>query len=246
MKIVSIIEARMTSSRLPGKVLLKAANKPMLYHLVSRLRHVKKIDEIVIATTINKEDDKIINFAKKNNIKFFRGSENNVLERVYCAATFFKADVIVQITGDCPIIDPIIVEQVLGIYLINKADYVGNAHVRSYPDGMDVQVFSFKSLKKCYSISSAPLEMEHVTLGLRRRPKIFKPIHIIAPKNLFWPSLGLTLDEKKDYIFLKKIIEYFTRTKNKNFSCHDVINLLKKNKKHWLKINQKVKRKGDT
>ena len=75
--------------------------------------------------------------------------------------------------------------------------------------------------------------------------KFFKPIHIIAPKNLFWPSLGLTLDEIKDYIFLRKIIEYFNRIKKKNFSCHDVINLLKNNKKHWLKINQKVKRKGD-
>ena len=246
MKIVSIIEARMTSSRLPGKVLLKAANKPMLYHLISRLKQVKKINEIVIATTINIEDDKIINFAKRNNIKFFRGSENNVLERVYYAARFFKANIIVQITGDCPIIDPAIVEQVLDIYLLNKADYVGNSHIRSYPDGMDVQVFSFKSLEKCNLICSAPLEREHVTLGLRRRPKIFKPIHIIAPKNLFWPFLGLTLDEKKDYIFLKKIIEHFTRIKNKNFSCYDVINLLKRNKKHWLKINQKVKRKGDT
>lgn len=246
MKIVSIIEARMTSSRLPGKVLLKAANKPMLYHLISRLRDVKKINEIVIATTINKEDDKIINFAKRYNVKFFRGSENNVLERVYYTARFFKADIIVQITGDCPIIDPIIVEQVLDTYLLNKADYVGNANVRSYPDGMDVQVFSFKSLKKCNSISTSPLEREHVTLGLRRRPEIFKPINIIAPKNLFWPSLGLTLDEKKDYIFLRKIIEYFDRIKHKNFSCYDVIKLLKKNKKYWLRINQKVKRKGDT
>lgn len=245
MKILSIIEARMNSSRLPGKVLLKAAGKPMLHHLISRLKQVKKINEIVIATTINKEDDKIIDFAKKNKIKFFRGSENNVLKRVYLAAKFFKADIVVQITGDCPIIDSSIIEQVLDIYLFNKADYVGNAHIRSYPDGMDVQVFSYQSLKKCHLIAKSPLEREHVTLGLRMRPKMFRPIHVIAPGNLFWPNLGLTLDENKDYIFLKKIIEFFSKIKKNNYSCNDVISLLKNNKKHWLKINRKVKRKGD-
>ena len=245
MRIGSIIEARMSSTRLPGKVLLKVKNKTILDHLVKRIKLVNKINKIIISTTTNKTDQKIVNWCKKKKINFFRGSENNVLERVYLTAKKYELDIIVLITGDCPIIDHNLISETLNVFLKNKADYVSNNHIRTYPDGMDVQVLNFKSLKKSYKIARGKLEKEHVTLNIRRNPKLFKPIYIMAPDELHWPELGLTLDELGDYKLIKKIIEIFYNVKNYNFSCKDIVNLIRK-KPYLLKLNSNVKRKGDT
>ena len=137
----------MTSKRLPGKVLLNSGiNKPFLYCLVDRIKKVKKIDEVIVATTTNFEDDKIADFCKKNKVSCFRGSENDVMGRVLRAAICYKVEIIVEITGDCPIIDPKIISLVLNTHLNNKSDYTSNNNIRSYPDGMDVQIFSTKIL----------------------------------------------------------------------------------------------------
>ena len=157
MRIISTIEARMNSSRLPGKVLLKAGGIPLLLHLTNRLKKVKIIDDLIIATTKKIEDDVIVDFARSNNIKFFRGSENDVMSRVIGAAESLNADVVVEVTGDCPIIDTSIVEQIIKTYLNNNVDYVSNVHKRSYPDGMDVQVYSLKTLKKSSSMTKKKL-----------------------------------------------------------------------------------------
>ena len=130
MKTSAIIEARMGSNRLPGKVLMEAAKKPMLEHLVNRLRKVKSIDGIILATTENKKDDVLIDFAIKNKIKYFRGSEEDVLSRVLNAGKYYKVEKVVSITGDCPIIDPNIIEQVIRLYRIHKVSFVTNALVR--------------------------------------------------------------------------------------------------------------------
>jgi len=243
-KIVATIEARMTSTRLPGKVLLPALGKPMLHHLVSRLRTAPSIDAIVLATTENKTDDQLVDFAKQENIQVYRGSEEDVMARVIGAAEMGGADIIVEITGDCPIIDPDIVEQAIQMYLNNNAAYVGNAHIRSYPDGVDVQVFALDALKHSASLTNESLDHEHVTLHIRNHPEIFPHVHLVAPPSLYWPELGLTLDEEADYMLLKKIIETL-EPKDPCFSCLDVIRLLKKNP-GWTKINQHVVRKGDT
>ncbi len=242
MKIGAIIEARMSSSRLPGKVLMKALNKPFLLHLVERIKKIKKINKIIIATTNNKKDIEIVKFCKKNRINFFRGSEDNVMQRVIFAAKKYKLDLITEITGDCPIIDHRIIDQCLEIYLNNKVDYVTNCHVRSYPDGMDVQVYKLKTLIKSSKMTKNKQDREHVTLHIRKNPNIFKTINLMPNKNLYWPELGLTLDEYKDYLLIKKIIEYFNRKKNKFFSCEDIINFLKRNK-NIRNINKTVKRK---
>ena len=244
MRIISTIEARMNSSRLPGKVLLKAGGIPLLLHLTNRLKKVKIIDDLIIATTKKIEDDVIVDFARSNNIKFFRGSENDVMSRVIGAAESLNADVVVEVTGDCPIIDTSIVEQIIKTYLNNNVDYVSNVHKRSYPDGMDVQVYSLKTLKKSSSMTKKKLHREHVTLHIRENTKLFSRINCISPEYLYWPDLGLTLDEYSDYILLKKIIENFIKKKNPNFSCYEEIKFLKKNKQ-LLKINHKVQRKGD-
>lgn len=248
MKIVSIIQARMNSSRLPGKVLLKVDGKNIIDYLIKRVRKLKNIDEIVISTTLNPKDKHIVNYCIKNKIKYFRGEEYNVLKRVYKTAKFFEADIVIFITGDCPIIDPKILKKLLNYFIKNKnkIDYVGNAFIRSYPDGMDAHVFNFNTLKKNFLISKKKLEREHVTLGIKNNPKLFKIKNFIAPKALFWPELGLTLDEKEDYLLLKKIISYFNKKKKYYFDCFDVVSLLRNKKKEWVKINSHIIRKGDT
>lgn len=244
MKIAAIVEARMTSSRLPGKVLLPATGMPMLSHLVRRLHTIETIDEIVLATTTNSTDDLLVDFSKKTGIKCFRGSEEDVMSRVIEAADSVNADLIVEITGDCPIIDPEIVEQTIRMFHANHADYVSNAHIRSYPDGMDTQVYMLETLKKSASLTATKLDHEHVTLHIRNHPEMFKHLHLVAPPELHWPELGLTLDEQTDYVLLKRIIEYFETT-NPLFSCLDCIRLLRQNP-DWLEINKSVVRKGDT
>jgi spore coat polysaccharide biosynthesis protein SpsF len=244
MKIVATIEARMTSSRLPGKVLMPADGVPMLKHLVTRLKAVESIQTIMLATSINKTDDPLVEFAKKENINYYRGSEDDVMLRVIEAAESVNADIVVEITGDCPIIDPQIVEQTIRMFKAHNADYVSNAHIRSYPDGMDTQVFRLEILKRSASMTDDSLDHEHVTLHIRNHPEIFSHVHLIAPPELHWPELGLTLDEKNDYNLLRKIIEHFGGT-NRFFSCLDTIRLLRKNKE-WVRINEHVQRKGDT
>jgi spore coat polysaccharide biosynthesis protein SpsF len=244
MKIVATIEARMTSSRLPGKVLLQAAGKPMLEHLVNRLRAVSSLDGIVLATTISSADDALVEFSKRVGIDCYRGSENDVLSRVIDAADSVGADVVVEITGDCPIIDPQIVEQTIRMFKANQVDYVSNAHIRTYPDGMDTQVFRLETLKRSAEMTDDVLDHEHVTLHIRNHAEIFSHMHLLSPPETHWPELGLTLDEPKDYELLKRIIEHFEQGE-RLFSCLDVVRLLKQ-KPDWVAINQAVVRKGDS
>jgi spore coat polysaccharide biosynthesis protein SpsF len=243
-RVVATIEARMTSSRLPGKVLMTALGEPMLMHLVRRLRAVPSIDEIVIATTINDADAPIVEFAKSNGVKYFQGSENNVLARVIGAAESAQAEVVVEITGDCPIIDPDLVEQTIRMFFQHDVDYLSNSLIRSYPDGMDTQVFFLQALKRSETMTSNPLDLEHVSRYMCNHPEEFPRAHLVAPPSLHWPDLGLTLDEEDDYRLLKKIIEELA-PENMLFSCHEVIALLKKNP-DWVDINRNVMRKGDS
>ena len=244
MKNVATIEARMNSSRLPGKVLLKALGKPMLYHLVNRLKRVPSLEGIVLATTVNPTDDPLQAFAEAESIGCYRGSEDDVMGRVIGAAESGGADVVVEITGDCPIIDPDIVEQAIRTFNANEVAYVSNSHVRSYPDGMDVQVFRLETLKKSAAETDDPLDREHVTLHIRNQPELFSHLHMLAPPSLYWPELGLTLDEESDYQFLKQIIEHFGED-HPDFSCGDVLALLRE-RSDWVDINRSVARKGDT
>lgn len=241
-KIVATIEARMTSTRLPGKVLLQALEKPMLYHLVTRLRTVPSIDHIVLATTHNRTDDVLEEFAKQEKLSCFRGSEEDVMSRVIGAAESADADVIVQITGDCPIIDPELIEQTIRMFNAHDVDHVSNAHIRSYPDGMDTAVFTLSALKKSSSMTDDVDDHEHVSLHLRKHPELFPAIYLVAPPELHWPELGLTLDEPQDYKLLKKLIEYFG-TSQPLFGCLDVVRLLRQ-KPEWVQINESVKRKS--
>ncbi len=233
----------MTSSRLPGKVLLPAQGAPMLHHLISRLRAVPLLDDIVLATTTNADDDVLVTFARSEAIQVFRGSEDDVLGRVLGAAEAHAADVIVEITGDCPILDPEITDHVIRMYLAHPGAYVSNNHLQSYPDGMDTRVFPTAMLRRSASMTDAPLDREHVTLHIRNHPELFAHVHLVAPASLHWPGLGLTLDEVADYEMIRRIIEHFG-DERPLFGCADVLALLRA-RPDMLSINQDVRRKGD-
>lgn len=233
----------MTSSRLPGKVLLPVLGRPMLQHLVERLRAVPSLNEIVLATTTNATDDVLATLAETLGISVFRGSEDDVMTRVIGAAENACADIVVEITGDCPIIDPDIIEQTIRMFLHHDVDYVSNSHIRSYPDGMDTQVFHLETLKRSAAMTSDLLDREHVTLHIRSHPEIFRQVQLVAPPSLWWPELGLTLDEEADYRLLRQIIETLAPV-NPLFGCHEVLGLLREHPE-WVEINQAVLRKGD-
>ena len=241
MKIGAIIQARSGSKRLPNKHFLKIKGKPIIYQLIKRLKRVNKIRKIVISTTKKKEDDKFEKTTLLNKINIFRGSEKDCLGRVYKTAVKFKFDVVVFITGDCPIFDIGVVKKLLEIFFKKNLDYAGNSFIRSYPDGMDAHIISIKTLEKIDKICNSKREREHVTLGIKRNSKKFKIYNLKAPRNLFWPSLALTLDVKKDFILIKKIIDHFYKQKKYYFSCKEVVQLLRK-KRNWVKINSKIKR----
>ncbi len=241
MKVSVIIEARLGSKRLPNKIILKIKKYLFIEYLIKRLKLSKKINEIIIATTDLPQDRKLVNIAKKNKIKYFQGSEKDVLKRVIDTGKKFKCKTIVRVTSDCPVLDISILDQAIDMFKKNKCDYLSNSHVRGYPDGMDVEVFDLKTLIKSYKFAKNKKYKEWTTWSIKKNPKIFKKLLLVPPKELYWPDLGLTLDEYRDYLFLKKIILYFKE--RLDFSCLDIIKLLNKKKK-WLLINKNVKRKG--
>ena len=216
-KIVATVECRMTSSRLPGKILMKAGGKPMLRILAERLLRVPQLEEVVLATTINQADDPVEKLAKSTGVKCFRGSEEDVLKRVLNAAKSVEADLIVEITGDCPFIDPEIVAQVIDLYLLNDCDYASNIDPVSYPIGFDVQVFKTELLALADREGVSDKDREHVSWFIRRQPDRFRKLHLPAPPELHWPELGITLDEKADYDLLKRLYEELSQ-RNEKFS----------------------------
>ncbi len=216
----------------------------MLGHLVRRLRAVASLDEIVLATTVNVADDALAAFALKQGVRCVRGSEDDVLGRVVQAADAAAADVVVETTADNPIIDPEIIETVIRTFRANDADYVGNTHVKSFPDGMDVQVFRLAALKRSASMTQARLDREHVTLHIRNHPELFRSIHVVAPPQLHSPDLSVTVDEPADYELIRRVVEALYPG-NDLFNCADVIRLLR-SKPSWVELNRGIVRKGDS
>lgn len=229
-KIVASIEARMTSSRLPGKVLLEAIdNISMLEFMIQRVKKSSYIDEIIVATTVNKEDDLIIDLCEKLKIKYYRGSEEDVLSRVLEAHNYVDSDIIVELTGDCPLIDPEIIDKVIIEYLNGSFDYVSNDHERSYPLGLDVQVFSKKLLAEVDKKTINKDDREHVSLYIYSSGE-YNLKAVIAEDDLFWPELRITLDDHGDYSFIKKIIENFYPKYGFDFKSEEIIKFIKMNK----------------
>jgi spore coat polysaccharide biosynthesis protein SpsF len=205
MKIIATIEARMTSSRLPGKVLLPAQGAPMLARMVQRLKMVPSLDGIVVATTVNAADDPIEALAAELGIGCWRGSEDDVLKRVLDAAHAFEADVIVELTGDCPLIDPVIVEHCIQAYRAAGVDYLSNVLERTFPIGMDTQVFATSILDDVARRTLDPTDHEHVSLYIYRHPELYSLKNLAAPPELRDPDLRLTLDTPQDYQLIDQV-----------------------------------------
>ena len=228
----AIIQARMGSTRLPGKVMLNILGKPVLWHVVNRVSKARLIDRLFVATTVNPEDDIITEFCKSNNILVFRGSENDVLDRYYQCAKEYNIKDIARITSDCPLHDPDVIDLVVNEYLKGNYDYVSSAY--AFPDGFDVEVFSFNALENAWENAKLPSEREHVTPYIKKNEKIKKKnIH----SNKKYPIYRCSLDQPEDYEFIKNI---FGGIRRKMFYIDDVVNYIKKHSE-LLKINQHIK-----
>jgi spore coat polysaccharide biosynthesis protein SpsF len=237
-KIIATVECRMTSTRLPGKVMLESCGQPMLAHIAQRLGRAPKIDQVVLATTTNAADDCIEALAKRLGVGCFRGSEDDVLARVLGAARTYHADIIVEITGDCPLIDPEVTAQTLDLYLFNDCDYASNDGQPAFPLGLNVEVFSTKLLELADREGLTEPDREHVSWFFVRQPQRFRLLTLPAPPSLYWPELRLTLDEPDDYRLIDKVFQALYPD-NPCFTLRDVV-LLLKSRPDWVALNAHV------
>lgn len=217
----------MGSTRLPGKVMKPICGMPLLEHFISRLKSIKRADNIIIATSINPQDDIIGVTSKRCGAEVFRGSEDDVLERFTFAAREFALDVIVRLTSDCPLIDPEVVDRVIEHYLDNHGDidYVSNTLRRTYPRGLDTEVFSIEALERAFKEAGEPYEREHVTPYIYEHPGMFKVMNYESNTKL--PDYRLTVDTKEDFELISRIYEELYK-EGEIFLLHDVLELLGK------------------
>jgi spore coat polysaccharide biosynthesis protein SpsF len=245
MKTGIIVQARTSSTRLPEKVLLELpynSGVKVLSQVIRRLKKSQKADLIIIATTTDEEDQKIIDIAIHEQVFSFRGSKANVLERYYLAAKENKLDHIVRITSDCPCIDPGLIDYFIAEHLKNNADYTSVSLQSRYPHGLDVEVIKFSALEKAYQQAKEDFEKEHVTMFIyRSHPELFRIHTIDAPAEYTDPAIRITLDTKDDYTLLCAVFDYLY-SKNEYFDVKEIFGLFKA--KPWLKhINSQVVQK---
>ena len=229
MKIIGVIQARLGSSRLQNKVLLEINGKPMLWHIYNRLSKSKLLDQIVISTGDIKNNFAIHECALKNNIPIYVGSESDLIDRLYQTALYYNASAIVRITGDCPLVDPLLVDKLISEYLKGKQEYdvVTNCQQRSFPHGLDIEVFSFDILKKMWQDIKEPELREWFPFYITKNPNSFKILNIANHTDL--SNLRWTVDYPEDYEFIKQIYKNLYKD-DKVFVMNDILELLNKNK----------------
>ena len=238
MKTVIIVQARMTSTRLPGKVLKTVLGKPLLEYQIERLRRIEAADEIVIATTTNDMDQPIVDLCNRLGLSYFRGSEEDVLERYHEAAEKYNADIVVRITSDCPVIDPTVCEEAITYFLKNQDQY-DYVRLGQYPRGLDIEVFSFKVLDECFREATDKPDREHVTPFIYRHPERYRLKNMTCNEN--YSHHRWTVDTPEDFELIKRIIEELYPSKQK-FNFVDILGLLKKYP-DWYFINAEVRQK---
>ena len=244
MKIGAIIQARMSSTRLPGKVLRNlpsGSDITVLGQVIRRVKKAKRVGEVIVAVTRQRRDDPLLGVIRKEKVKHFRGSAENVLSRYFHCARKNRLDVIVRISSDCPCVDPKIVDLAIEKHIKEKADYTSNTLKRSYPRGLDVEVFGFDALKKAHKKAGKYYEKEHVTPYIYENRRLFKIAEIKADKKSHAPDIRITLDTEEDYTLLAGVFAFLYR-KDKFFGAPEIKKLFKKNP--WLKtINKGIKQK---
>lgn len=237
-KTLAIVQARLGSSRLPGKVLLPLAGRTVLWHIVNRLKSVQSIDEIVVATSDQPENRRILDYCQQNEIPTFVGSEHDVLDRFYKTALAYSAQKVIRVTADCPLVDPETIGRLIDVFEQEKFDYcavftgAGAAQSKEgrYPDGLDCEIFRFSALEKAWSEASQAPHREHVTPYIWLNPSKFNLGRLSSPTDLGF--LRVTLDHQEDYNLICWIYEQIYRA-GSIFRLDDVLALLKNNKEKF-------------
>jgi spore coat polysaccharide biosynthesis protein SpsF len=242
LKTVAIIQARMSSTRLPGKVMKKVYGRSILERMIERVKNAGTLDDVIVATTVEPSDDLIVRFCEKQGVKYFRGSMKDVLDRFYQAAKLHQADNIVRLTGDCPLIDPDLIDDVVQVLIREKPDLACNRlpppFSRTYPIGLDVEACTFEALTKAWENASEKHEREHVLPYLYEVPNRFKVIQLNYKDNL--GNLRWTLDTPEDLLLLRRIYRHFGG--RNDFSWLDVLSLYRTSP-GLFKVNAAVKHK---
>jgi spore coat polysaccharide biosynthesis protein SpsF len=239
--VVAIIQARIGSTRFPRKVLQDLCGKPLISHILNRVKLIKSISRIVLAIPITRENDIFEKIANDFNCNCFRGSEEDVLSRYYEAAKTFKAEIIVRLTSDCPLIDPKITEMAIENHLHSQVDYTAVGFEGGFPRGLDTEIFNFDVIEKTYNEAHLIYEREHVTPYIYHHPHLFKLRFLEATGKLRRPDLRLTVDEREDLELIRAIFETLNRD-GQTFYTEEVIDLLDKYP-HLLAINAHVVQK---
>lgn len=238
MKVLCIVQARMGSERLPGKVIKPILGKPMILHTLNRLSKSKYINELVLATSDLEKENELVEVVKEANYNVFRGSENNVLSRYKKTSDLFEGDIIIRVTGDCPVIDPIIVDNVISYFIMNEYDYVRLDVPDTFIRGFDVEVFSKEALNRTFKLAKEDRHREHVTLYMYENKDQFK-IGYVKGEELYNKNYRLCVDTREDFKLITKIYEHF---KDEFISAKEIIKYLDDNPE-LSKINVEVLQK---
>jgi len=221
--IIALLQARVSSSRLPGKVLMPILGRPMLALQLERLLRCKAFDRLVVATSDRGEDDRLASLCEEMEVEVFRGSLGDVLDRFYQAAVPHAPEHIVRLTGDCPLADPQLIDRIVAHHLKSGADYTTNAMEPTFPDGLDVEVVRFCCLEEAWRVAELPSEREHVTPYVNRRPERFHIEHFKEVPNR--SHLRWTVDEAADFEFVRQVYKTLYPV-NPSFTTDDILTLL--------------------
>ncbi len=234
-----ILQARMSSTRLPGKIMMIIKNRPIIDYVVTQLQFSKNIEKIVIATTDNQVDDLLIDYATKKSISIFRGSEKDVLDRYYKCAKKYNFSIIVRITSDNPLIDPEIIDQVITKFKSKNIDFISNEHPPTLPQGFAVEVFSFNALENSWKNAKKNSEREHVSPYMYNNPDLFKLYNMNFNTDL--NHIRCTLDRENDFLFLEKLI---SSVEKQPILLKDILEFVNKNPKSIEINNHYIKNEG--
>lgn len=223
MNVLAILQARVSSTRLPGKVLAPILNRPMLALQIERLRRAARLDQLMVATSCDPSDDPLAALCTELSVPFYRGSLDNVLERFYQAALPTQPKHIVRLTGDCPLADPTVIDACIDYHLDGDFDYTSNTQQPTFPDGLDVEVFRFDCLAEAREEASLPSQREHVTPFLYQNPKRYRIGHLIQDPDL--SALRWTVDEPVDFELVKRVYETLYPI-NPAFTTNDILHFL--------------------
>jgi spore coat polysaccharide biosynthesis protein SpsF len=225
MNIVAIIQARCGSSRLPNKVLMDIAGQPMFSRVVQRARQAQTLTEVVLATSTDRRDEPLAALSMRLGVRFWRGSENDVLSRFLGAAHAFNADVVVRLTADCPLLDGAVIDRMVQVFQATKGvDYVSNTLECTYPDGLDVEVIGRNALVRAHGEARLPSEREHVTPYIYKHPELFSLRNVIHTPDL--SAYRLSVDQAADLEVVRHVYQHFHE---RNFTFVDVIRFLTEN-----------------